>query len=432
MLKPLIPKFITFILNRLKNAGHQAYIVGGAVRDVCLSRPVMDWDVATSARREEIKTLFGDIRLFALKQGTVTLVDSGRHFEVTPFRGSKKRIEDDLALRDFTINAMAYDSDKDEILDPFGGRKDISCKLVKTTGGSETRFKEDPLRMLRAVRFAAELGFTIDAGTKDKMTEMALMLRLVSPERIREELMKILMSPRPSKGFNIMQRTGLLRYFLPELLEGYLKRQNSHHRYTIFKHVMETVDTVKPSPAMRLTALLHDIAKPCLRKKIDGTWRFYKHEVASASLAEKVMSRLRFSRDMIIKVTNLIRYHMIGYDSEWSDGAVRRLIRRVGHGQVMDLITFRQADLLAHGLHNQNDNLLTELKERIEILREEQIVTTTHDLAISGHKVVEILGISPGPNVGKILKELLEKVTDNPALNTEKDLIATLLSMETT
>ena len=147
MLKPFIPKFVTFILNRLKNAGHQAYIVGGAVRDVRLSRPVMDWDVATSARREEIKTLFGDIRLFALKQGTVTLVDSGRHFEVTPFRGSKKRIEDDLALRDFTINAMAYDSDKDEILDPFGGRKDISCKLVKTTGGSETRFKEDPLRM---------------------------------------------------------------------------------------------------------------------------------------------------------------------------------------------------------------------------------------------------------------------------------------------
>jgi tRNA nucleotidyltransferase (CCA-adding enzyme) len=425
-LKPLIPRFVTFILNRLKNAGHQAYIVGGAVRDACLFRGLTDWDVATSAQPEDIKALFRDIRLFTLKQGTVTLVNSGDHFEVTSFRGIKNHIKDDLAHRDLTINAMAYDAEKDEILDPYGGRKDMARKLIKATGDPETRFREDPLRLLRAVRLAAELRFGIDTGTRDAITRMACQLSTVPPERIREELMKMLMSPRPSIGFKMMRETGLLKNFLPELLEGYLKRQNAHHRYTIFKHIMETIDSVRPVPVLRLTALLHDIAKPRIREKIGGKWRFFGHAEASAVLSEEIMGRLRFSSNIIKKVTSLIRYHMIDYHSGWSDGAVRRLIRRVGQDQIMDLLDFRKADILAHGLHHQEVNLLTELRERVENLSNNQMVTKSRDLAINGHKVMEILRISPGPEVGNILKRLVETVTDNPELNTEEGLVATL------
>jgi len=432
MLKSLIPKFVIFILNRLKNAGHQAYIVGGAVRNACLSRPITDWDVATSAPPEEIKTIFRDKKLFALKQGTVTLVNSGHNFEVTTFRGRKNSLEEDLVHRDFTINAMAYDIGKYEIMDPHSGKADIARKVIRAVADPEARFREDPLRILRAVRLATELGFRIDAKTQKTLTNMALLLQSVAPERIREELMKVLMSQRPSIGFKTMLRAGLLKHFLPELLEGYLKRQNTYHRHTIFRHIMETVDRVEPVPVLRLAALLHDIAKPRVREKIGGKWRFYGHEEASAGLTEEIMDRLKFSKDMIKKATNLVRHHMINYDSVWSDGAVRRLIRRVGRDQIMDLLAFRRADILAHGLHNYELNLLSELKERVENLNKNAVVTKTRDLAIDGHKVMKVLGVSPGPEVGNILKELMEKVTDCPKLNTEEGLVSILEHMKTT
>jgi len=430
MLKPLIPKFVMFILNRLKSTGHQAYIVGGAVRDYCLGRPISDWDVATSARPEEIKSLFGDIKLFALKQDTVTMVDAGNHFEVTTFRGSINQIRDDLAHRDLTINAMAYDTEKDEILDFHGARKDIIRKVIKTTINPEARFSEDPLRTLRAVRFAAELGFRIEAKTYQAISHMAPLLRSVASERIREELTKVLLSPRPSVAFNMMRRTGLLEFILPELLEGYLKRQNGHHRYTIFRHIMETVDRVEPDLVQRLTALLHDIAKPRVREKKGGMWRFYGHEEASVDLSREIMDRLRFSRDMIQKVTNLIRHHMIDYHSGWTDGAVRRLIGRVGQEQIMDLLDFRRSDILAHGLQDSKECLLHELEKRIKTLSKTQMVTKSIDLAVNGHKVMEILRIPPGPKVGKVLKELVERVTDSPDLNTETGLIGLLEQMK--
>jgi poly(A) polymerase/tRNA nucleotidyltransferase (CCA-adding enzyme) len=302
MLKPLIPKFVTFILNRLKNSGHQSYIVGGAVRNSYLSRSITDWDVATSAPSEEIKIIFQDVKLFALKKDTVTLVNSGHSFEVTAFRGKQNCLEEDLGHRDFTINAMAYDAEKDEILDYCGGRKDIAKKLIRAVGDPEARFQEDPLRILRAVRFATELGFRIDTRTQKTIINMAPLLKSVAPERIREELIKVLLSPRPSTGFKIMRRTGLLKCILPELLEGYLKRQNTYHRHTIFGHIMETVDRVEPVPVLRLTALFHDIAKPRVREKIGSRWRFYGHEEASAGLSEEIMGRLTFSKDMIKKV----------------------------------------------------------------------------------------------------------------------------------
>ena len=430
MIKSQVPEFVTFILNRLKRAGHHAYIVGGAVRDYCLKRAITDWDVATSATPGEIKTVFHGIRLFALKHDTVTLVDSGHHFEVTTFRGKKNNIEVDLGHRDFTINAMAFDLENEEILDPHGGKSDIKRKLVRAVGDPDARFREDPLRLLRAVRLATGLKFRIETETLNTLTRMAPLLRPVASERIREELMKILMSPKPSTGFNLMVKTGLLTHFLPELLEGYKMRQNSYHRYTVFRHIMETLDRVEPDPVLRLTALLHDVAKPRVREKANGEWRFLGHEKASAGLSEQIMDRFKFSKHMIQKVTNIITHHMIGYNTGWTNGAIRRLIRRVGLEDIMDLIAFRRADIFAHGLNDHKSDILDELEKRIMDQINGPMAISTQDLAIDGFKVMEFLGISPGPEVGKILKQLMEKVTDHPEMNNQKNLFSLLEQMK--
>ena len=263
----------------------------------------------------------------------------------------------------------------------------------------------------------------------ETLTRMSHLLHKVAPERIREELIKVLMSPKPSTGFNLMRKTGLLKQFLPELLEGYRKRQNAPHRYTIYKHIMETVDRVEPVMLLRLTALFHDIAKPRVREKKEGKWRFISHEAASADLTAEILDRLRFSNHMISKVTNMVRHHMIDYDSQWSDAAIRRLIRRVGPENIMDLIQLRKADTIAHSLDSQEKILLNELEERIEYQMKGSVLTKTRDLAINGHTIMEILGLSPGPEVGSILRELMEKVIDNPELNTKSHLISMLKQM---
>jgi tRNA nucleotidyltransferase/poly(A) polymerase len=424
--KPRIPTFIFFILGRLKDAGHRAFIVGGAVRSMFLQLPIVDWDIATSAQPKEIKRIFYDIKFFALKHNTVTLVRSGRHFEVTAFRGQGDCLEDDLAHRDFTINAMALDPQRNEFLDPFEGRTDIQARKIRAVGDPKKRFQEDPLRLLRAVRLATELAFKIETRTLETLICLASSIHKVAPERIRNELIKVLMSSKPSVGFNLMRRTGLLKQFLPELLEGYLKRQNAHHRYTVYKHIMETLDRVEPQPLLRITALLHDIAKPRIREKIDGKWRFFGHEAASANLAAEILERLRFSRVMIGKVTNLIQHHMIDYHSQWSDAAVRRLIRRVGVEGIVDLMRFRRADIYAHGLDSQNAMRLNELEGRIKAQIKRSVPIKIQNLAINGSTVMETLGLSSGPEVGRVLRELMEKVTDNPDLNTKRSLIALL------
>lgn len=420
------------ILSRLKNAGHMAYIVGGAVRNACLDRPITDWDVTTTASRMEIETLFRDTPQFTLKHDTVTLVDAGRLYEVTSYRGREKTIQHDLAHRDFTLNAMAYDVEGSEILDFYNGRKDIRHRKIKATGEPKSRFKEDPLRILRGIRLAAELGFTVEKDTTDVMKDMASTLSSVAAERIRDELIKILLCSKPSTGLKLMRKTGCLEYIMPELLEGYRKQQNACHQYTIFRHIMETLDRVEPEPVLRLTALFHDIAKPRVREKIGGDWKFYGHAQAGAEMAGKIMDRLRFSKDMIQKTANLVRYHMIDYGPEWTDGAVRRLIRRVGSRQIMTLLTFRKADIVAHGLHCQKLDPLNELKERVAELLKKSVVTSARDLAIDGHRIMQILGLAPGPEVGIILKKLVEKVTDTPELNTEERLVNMLVELEKT
>jgi tRNA nucleotidyltransferase (CCA-adding enzyme) len=426
-----VPEFVAFIIKRLRTAGHEAFVVGGAVRDALLKRPIMDWDVATAASSAQISTLFCDERQFALGHETVTLVRSGSHVEVTPFRGVENRLVSDLSRRDFTINAMALDVAGMGIVDPFEGTADIRRRLLRAVENPEERFREDPLRLLRCVRIAAELGFQIDGETAAGLGKMAPLLASVAAERIRDELVKVLMTPRPSLSFFLMARTGILASFLPELLEGYRKRQNHHHRYTIFRHMVETVDAVRPDPVLRLAALLHDVAKPRVRIKRAGTWRFYGHEEESARMAEAILNRLRFSREMTKRVVHLIAHHMIGYDPGWSDAAIRRLIRRAGPDGIRDLLEFRRADLLAHGFGDQDVVLLDELECRVEAERVRGTYVQTRDLAVDGNAVMAVTGLSPGPEVGRILDDLNERVLEHPELNNREELTALIKLMST-
>jgi poly(A) polymerase/tRNA nucleotidyltransferase (CCA-adding enzyme) len=425
-----IPNFVVHIIDRLRRAGYKSYLVGGALRDACLNRPVTDWDVATPASLEEILGVFSNLKTFTLKHGTVTVVKQGKHYEVTSFRGKSKSLKEDLSHRDFTIDAMAYDPLNGSLWDPFRGRNDIEEKLLRTVGKAEDRFLEDPIRLLRAVRISLELNFDIEEGTAQSMRSQAFLLKSAASERIRDEIVKILQSPRPSKGFHVLLRAGLLPQFLPELAEGYRKRQNAYHDHTIFKHILLTVDLIPPKPHLRLAALFHDIAKPRVRKKALGQWQFHAHEEASARLCKEIMTRLRFSRAMIEQVSTLVRHHMIDYRPDWRDGAVRRLIQRAGAENVADLLALRRADILAHGLHKSNLTLFEELEDRIQHLGSDAPPANVRDLAVSGQTVMQILRIPPGPEVGKILESLLEVVTDQPGLNTQEALIHILKGMK--
>ena len=427
-----IPGFVLHVIERLNNAGFNAYLVGGAVRDILSGRPVADWDIATSASNVEISVLFHDVRNFTLKHETVTLVWQGTHYEVTSTRGADRpgiSIEEDLGHRDFTINAMAYDPSKGVILDPYNGRQDLKKRIIRAVADPCERFNEDPLRLLRAVRIAVELGFRIEGATMKAIHDMSAQLTLSAQERIRDELMKILLVQRPSSGLKLLKRFGLLEQILPELMEGVLKRQNRHHRYTIFRHTLETVDMVEPDPVLRLAALFHDIAKPRVRKKINDGFRFHGHAEESALLACEIMERLRFSKELIRKTANIVNHHMVEYKSHWSNGAIRRLIRRFEPDPIDCLLSFRRADLLAHGVAGDDLVLLSELEGRINALRNEPIISHVRDLALDGEKVMEILGLSPGPEVGKALDFLMEKVIDQPELNTEEALKSLLEEM---
>ncbi|MBW1913574.1 MAG: HD domain-containing protein [Deltaproteobacteria bacterium] len=427
-----IPKFVRSTLRCLNDSGFQAYIVGGVIRDICLDRPVTDWDITTSASNDEIRSTFRSIKNFTLKHDTVTLVNNGVHYEITSFRGRDNQVatlKEDLGHRDFTLNAMALDINTGEILDLFGGLSDISKKVVRCVGNPKDRFREDPLRLLRGVRISGELGFRIGEKTLKAIPSLAELLSSVAEERIRDELISILMTDRPSKSFSILRRTGLLGQFLGELLEGYLMRQNAFHGYTVYRHIMETVDRTNPDPILRLTALLHDIAKPRVRKKENGVFKFLGHEEASAVLTKEIMKRLRFSKEMIEEVSELIAHHMIKYEPNWSDGAVRRLIRRVGPEKINRMLSFRKVDLLAHEIIDHKMDYLEDLKKRVAILQDRPLPNTRNDLAVDGDMVMDILGVGPGKDVGKALSVLMEQVTDNPELNTEKKLISLLKQM---
>ena len=442
-----VPEDVLTVCGRLQRAGHEAHLVGGGVRDMLLGRAPADFDVATDAVPEAVMELFGN--RFAvptgLKHGTVTvLTDTAppRHVEVTTFRGEGtyldgrrpssvtyvKSLTDDLARRDFTMNAVAYDPLADAITDPFGGRDDLARRLIRAVGDPVARFREDGLRPMRAVRQATQLAFDIDPPTQAAIAPTLDVFRKVSAERIRDELLKMLAAPQPSRGLKLMQATGLLGEVIPELLEGVGCTQNRFHKHDVFAHTLHVVDDTQGDPIRRLGALLHDVGKPRARQPREGApgeFSFFQHEYVGAQMAEEICRRLKLANAERERVVGIVRNHMFFYSADWTDGTVRRFVRRVGGNAALDdLFALRAGDVTGRGFGEDPEREIAELRARVAVVAAEDAVMKVTDLAIDGGDVMQVLRVPPGRIIGEVLEKLLERVIDDPALNEREKLEA--------
>jgi putative nucleotidyltransferase with HDIG domain len=419
--------------------GKQVFLVGGAVRDLFRGKKPQDWDLSTDARPEEVMRLFRRVIPTGIKHGTVTVLYKGRSLEVTTFRTESDyqdgrrpervdyaaTIEEDLSRRDFTMNAIALDLKNGRVVDPFGGREDIRAGRIRCVGKSGERFSEDGLRPLRAVRFAAQLAFSVDEAALEAIPGALQTTAKVSAERIREELDKILASPRPSTAFRLMEQTGLLGLLLPELAACRGVEQKGFHRFDVLDHSLLACDYAARegfSRPLTLAALFHDIGKTPTRKLEGGIWTFYRHEEESARIAEEVLRRYRYPNAVIDTVKHLIGNHMFHYGEEWGDAAVRRFIIRVGEDQLQGLYQLRRADTYAAAAREPEPGLLLPLINRVEAVLAQKRALSLADLAIAGGDLQGI-GIPPGPRMGIILKELLEAVIEDPELNNREKLL---------
>jgi tRNA nucleotidyltransferase (CCA-adding enzyme) len=435
-----VPEPVRRICTVLRDAGHRAWVVGGCVRDVLLGIPAKDWDVATSAKPAEVQKLFRRVIPTGIDHGTVTVLIDGAHYEVTTLRGETTYsdgrhpdsvyfvddIADDLARRDFTVNAIAYDPLADVVIDPYEGRRDLEARRIRAVGDPAKRFGEDGLRILRAARFAATLEMDLDPETEAAIPGALDVFRKVSPERVREEWLKALRAKRPSRAFEVMRRSGILGVTCPVMLEQFGCEQNKWHAYDVWHHTMACLDASEGDPVLRLSVLLHDLGKPRSRQFHDEKqdWTFYHHEVIGADLADGWMRELRFSNEERTRVVELVRHHLICYSDEWSDAALRRWIRRVGPGLVDDLLALARADALGKGRPVDEElAALERLRERYAAQILAQNALTTRDLAISGHDVMQRLGIAPGRVIGQVLERLLERVIEDPSLNEREALL---------
>ncbi len=450
-----IPKHIENILSELEKAGYQAYLVGGCVRDFLMDREPFDWDITTNAKPEEIQKIFTD-SVYENDFGTVGV--KIRHsetetevVEVTPFRKEEsytdkrhpdkviftQKVEDDLARRDFTINAIALKLDANlrmstndtnentNIVDPFGGMEDIKSKIIKAVGKPEDRFNEDALRMMRAVRFAAQLGFDIEPATKLAIKNLANNLKAISHERIRDELTKLIGSADPEKGIILMQELGLLKIVLPEVEEGVGVTQNKHHIYNVFEHLVKSLGFAAKynyNIYVRFASLLHDIGKPRTKEGTGEDASFHGHEFVGARMTTQALERLKFSKDFIEKVYTLVRYHMFYYNvDEVTEKSVRRLVRKVGPENMEELLELRQSERKGSGVPKAEPYRLRHLKYMIDKVSRDPL--TVGMLKVNGNDVMIVLEVAPGPKIGHILNALLEEVIDDPARNEKEKLI---------
>ena len=409
----MIPDTVNTILRTLERAGCEAYIVGGAVRDMVMGREATDWDVVTAASADDVGRLFPHLTRFSLQHGTMTLVHEGRHYEVSTFRGALPTLEDDLAHRDFTINAMAYHPEQERIIDPFGGREDVSRRLIRAVGVPGDRFREDPLRLLRAVRIRCELDFRIERKTNDAISTMAPLLANVAKERIRDELLRVLACQKPSRGLHDLVGTGLLREIIPEWVERSSKGSRGE---TVNRHLIEWIDRLHPDPVLRMAALFHGVAQPGAGEGRD---------LERAKIAEEVMRRLRFSEGMISRVSHLVRHYrdVMEYGPSWDERAVRRLVRDVGTRDLEFLFSLCRGALEPQG---KDTRPLDDLEQRVRSNLKTGFPCRVQDLKVDGRTVMEVLGIGEGPEVGQALEALLEDVLDHPEWNTEERLLARL------
>jgi poly(A) polymerase/tRNA nucleotidyltransferase (CCA-adding enzyme) len=449
-----IPQEIIQIINTLQQNDYQAYVVGGCVRDLALGQEPKDWDITTNAQPDSINSLFPR-SFYENDFGTVSIITDSSNpalktIEITPFRiegkYSDKRhpdniqfaetLEEDLGRRDFTINAMAlatenqkskvksqnYNS-KFKIIDLFGGQEDLHNKIIRAVGNPEERFNEDALRMMRAIRFATTLGqemWKIEKNTSQAIRQNSQLLRYISQERIRDELIKIIMSPNGANGLELLQKLGLLRYILPELEEGIALDQGKHHIYSIYNHNILSLDYAckqKFSLEVRLASLLHDIAKPRVRKKEGKEITFYTHEIVGAKMAKLILQRLRFSGKQVEKITKLVRFHLFYYNvDEVGEASVRRLLKNVGPENIEELLQIRKADRIGSGVAKAEPYKLRHLKYVLDKVAQDPI--SAKMLKINGADIMQLLGIRPGPKIGQILSYLLSQVLSDPSKNT--------------
>jgi len=441
-----IPKEVQFILKELEKAGFEAYIVGGCVRDFLRGIEPEDWDVATSAKPEEIQKVFPK-SFYENKFLTVTVQTKSKNprlkeIEITTYRSEAKytdkrhpdeikfakTIEEDLARRDFTVNAIALgfklNLKQEEIVDPFGGQQDLKDKIIRAVGNPEERFSEDALRMMRAVRFLATLGegWKIEERTSQAIKKNSFWLQAISKERIREEFLKIVMSERAADGIELLKQLGLLKYVVPELEEGYRVTQNKHHIYECYEHGLLSLKYAAQknfNKYVRIAALFHDIAKPRVKQGEGPDATFYNHEILGAKMTFQILDRLKFPKKERDKIVKLVRYHLFYYNvDEVSESSVRRLVRQAGPENMEELLQVRMADRIGSGVPKAEPYKLRHLKYIIEKVSQDPI--SAKMLKVNGNEVMKILEIQPGPKVGQILDILLGFVLEDPKKNEKK------------
>lgn len=441
----VIPEEIKAIGIALHVAGFEAHLVGGCVRDFLLGKEPKDWDIATSALPEDVQKLFPD-SVYENKFGTVGVKTGSENplyavVEVTTYRTESayrdmrhpdsvafvKTIEEDLARRDFTVNALAfrihesYILNHESVVDPFHGIADLKNKIVRAVGEPDARFTEDALRLMRAVRFAAQLGFTIEEKTMEAVKRHVGLLEVVAKERVRDELIKIIESDGAGMGIRMLTDTGLMRHVLPELLDGVDCGQNKHHIYTVYEHNVRALEyTAKCGYSfdVRFGSLLHDVGKPATKRGDGYDSTFYNHEVVGAKMACILLDRLHFPKKTVEKIAHLVRWHLFYYNvGEVTEAGVRRFVRKVGPEYIGDLLQVREADRIGSGVPKAVPYKLRHLMFMIEKVAKDAI--DTRMLALDGTDVMRLGGLAPSPKVGWILAVLLEEVLDDPARNAE-------------
>ena len=443
-----IPKEVEAVIKALNGAGFEAYAVGGCVRDFILEREPYDWDITTNAKPEEIQKIFPN-SVYENAFGTVAVNTESKNerlkiIEITTYRIEEiysdkrhpdavkftKKIEDDLARRDFTINAIAYDGKK--FIDPLDGQKDLKNKIIRAVGEPSKRFNEDALRLMRAIRFAVQLDFSIEPKTTDAIIDNSNDIVAISKERIRDELIKTIMTKNAKPGIEMLQSFGLLKHIMPELEEGINVGQNKHHIYTVWEHNLRSLDWAAKSNYKlenRIAALLHDVGKPKTKQGEGLNSTFYNHEVLGAKMAAKILERLKFPKKFIEKVVLLVRYHLFYYNvEEVTESSVRRLVKNVGPENMDDLLEVRIADRKGSGVPKAEPYKLRHLRAIIEKVSRDPI--SVKMLKINGNDLMKILKIKPGPKIGYILNILLDEVLDDPQKNKKEYLTSQILKLD--
>ncbi len=431
-----LPEHVKIIIRRLEEAGYEAYAVGGCVRDTILGRTPEDWDITTSARPVQVKGLFRRTVDTGIKHGTVTVLLDHEGYEVTTYRidgeyedsrhpkevSFTSNLKEDLMRRDFTINAMAY-NDREGLVDCFGGKEDLERGIIRCVGRAEERFGEDALRMLRAVRFSAQLGFSIDEETREAIRTLADNLKKISAERVQTELVKLLMSGHPSR-LRTAWELGITRAVLPEFDRLMETRQNNpHHCYSVGEHTLHALEAVEPDRYLRLGILFHDFGKPCcMTTDEEGIDHFHGHPAKSEELAGVILRRLKFDNDTIHRVCGIVRWHDMDLGS--TRRGVRRAIQRAGIDIYPLLFPVKRADMEAQSMYlrREKEEALELSRSLYEQVRQAGDCLSLKELSVGGKDLIA-LGLRPGPRIGAVLQALLEDVLDDPEHNTREYLL---------